>query len=632
MSRYVECAQMPGKFCPRVECRFPSHNLSECGFTMIEVMVALVIISVSALAIIFGFTYLSRALVVSSDRTIANNLVQEKIEAIAIKGYDKIFPTKKSDLDSYGYDNTYYPPEVVTVKGKSFTRYVRVYKMREMGTGNLEECEPGDPDEGLKKIAGWATWDEDGSSQTVTLTTLIHNPNRSTRNSAFQGTVQVGGGGARAGATVEIIENSNWTDTSAVDGTYSVSVASGTYNLKASKRGYFSQTIGPFTIGNHEIQTGKDFTLNAIGEGAISGVVKSTGGAGIGGATVTCNDETSYLYDIVISSYVTGEFTIGHVSTGTWTIFASSGSLGLQGETPDIVVLEGATTAGWEIVLDTTVQSGSISGKVTKYDGDNPENIRVVAGIAEATCDSGGYYTITGVTAGNCNVIANYNYTDTNYTEETATCTVVAGQNTTGVDFTIIHCGSVSGQVKLGSGDPLEGVVVRAIDNLGSTRGSDISDVNGLYLIEHLPVPYNNYTVEPVIEPEDTSSPASYNVGVAKGIPKTGKDFTINPAWGTISGEVKDSGEPITTGVLIMASTGTITVEDIDSAYRSARRVYGTMSNAQGAYELSVRRGGSYQVHAWYTELSGDTPITSEKSGTADLSAADSVILNFNWP
>ena len=596
-----------------------------------EVLIGIIIISVSALAIISGFTHLNRALMVSSDRTIANNLVQEKIEAVAIRGYDKIFPTTKSDLVDYGYDNTYYPPEAVTVKGKSFTRYVKVYKMHETGTGNLEESEPSDPDEGLKKIVGWVTWDEDGNSQTVTLSTLIHNPNRSTRNSTFQGTVMVGGGGALAGATVEVIENSNWTDTSAIDGTYSINVASGIYNLKASNPGYFSQTIGPFTIGNYETQSGKDFTLNAIGEGAISGVVKSTGGVGIGGATVTCNDETSYLYDIVISSYVTGEFTISHVSTGTWTIFASSGSLGLQGDTTSVVVLQGATTAGWEIVLDTTVQSGSISGRVTKYDGDNPENIRVVAGIAEATCDSGGYYTITDVSAGNYNVVANYDYADTNYTQETSTCTVVAGQNTPGVDFTIIHCGSVSGQVKLGTGDPLQGVVVQAIDNLGSTRGSDISDVNGYYSIEHLPIPYNNYTVKPVIEPEDTSSPSSYNVGVGKGTPKTGKDFTINPAWGTISGEVKDSGEAITTGVLIMASTGTITVEDIDAAYRSARRVYGTMSDAQGAYKLSVRRGSSYQVHAWYTVLSGDTPITSEKSGTADLSSADSVVLNFNW-
>jgi len=634
MSKYVDCAQMPGKFCPRVECRFPSHNLSERGFTMIEVMVGIVVIGIAALAVISSFGYIARAVVGANNRTIANSLTEERLESITILGYRYVIPTSEDDL-LVGYDNTYFPPQTLTAKGYQFTTYVKIRKVTE-ASGQLVNLEPDDPDDGLRKIMAWTKWSEGDNDFTVTLTNVVYDPNRSIINATFEGTVRTNPDEPTplAGAKVEIVENGNWCDTSDANGDYSIKVSSGTYNLKATKKGYNEQTIGPFAIASQETQAGKDFLLTKVGEGTISGVVRSTDSQPVGGAILTCDDEISYLYSQVISSYVTGEYSFPNVSTGTWAVYASSAGLALAGSTTGVIVLDGLDTS-CDVVLSTTLASGSISGKVTKSDGESPLGILVVASGVENTCDSDGNYVLSNVEAGDYQVTANAYYTDSDYTQGTTSCTVVAGEVTSGIDFTIMSCGSISGNVTMTGGDPLKGIVVQAFDGtpMHTARGTTLTDVSGDYILPHLPILYNDYTVELILDPEDASTPEKYeDQTVTKGGEIQNLDFLVTPAWGEIYGDVEYNNSPIQTGVLVMASTGLISLQDIDDSFRSGNLVYGTMSDNEGDYLLKVRRGNTYSIYAWYTEVSGGGTLTTQKTGSADLTTATTAYVGLDWP
>ena len=107
---------------------------------------------------------------------------------------------------------------------------------------------------------------------------------------------------------------------------------------------------------------------------------------------------------------------------------------------------------------------------------------------------------------------------------------------------------------------------------------------------------------------------------------------------GYIKGDVTADGEVIDTGVLIYASTSTIASNPpiLNSVLRSGSVIYyAASSNFDGTYNLPVRGGYTYNIYAWYTTWSGDTPTTDrdEHEGVDAISVAagETVERDFSW-
>jgi hypothetical protein len=87
--------------------------------------------------------------------------------------------------------------------------------------------------------------------------------------------------------------------------------------------------------------------------------------------------------------------------------------------------------------------------------------------------------------------------------------------------------------------------------------------------------------------------------------------------------------------VLIVASSGTITTPPptINSAFRSGSNIfYGTVSDVEGNYFISVTWGKIYNMAAWYSTISGETVTTTRQNvGSVNLTVSTSAAVNFAW-
>src|SRR4051812_24117055 len=89
------------------------------GFTLVEMMVGMVIISVAFVTLATVFTSISKSVLVNKTKTIATNLAQEKIESLKNLTYYKLIVTTATYEDTHfpnmiydiGTTASYYPEE-----------------------------------------------------------------------------------------------------------------------------------------------------------------------------------------------------------------------------------------------------------------------------------------------------------------------------------------------------------------------------------------------------------------------------------------------------------------------------------------------------------------------------------------
>ncbi|OGS27997.1 MAG: hypothetical protein A2297_00875 [Elusimicrobia bacterium RIFOXYB2_FULL_48_7] len=221
------------------------------GFTLIEVMVMVTVMSVFFVIISGIFYALSKGTFLSKSRTIANNLAQEKIEYLKNYTYYRLLVTKQSDIASYGYDNSYYPPEQLIVGDILFTRTITVQKVSETGTGSsrhLEVLSESDPDTSLKEIKVTVSWLEGNVTKSLSLSNLREDPDRSPLDGYIYGTITSTSGTALSGANVYAMENPDYSGTTDAGGAYQFDVSSGSYHVKVSKTGYFDSVSGLLAV------------------------------------------------------------------------------------------------------------------------------------------------------------------------------------------------------------------------------------------------------------------------------------------------------------------------------------------------------------------------------------------------
>lgn len=611
-----------------------SKNIKrENGFTLLELILSVLLIGIIVAGFSRVYYQVAKGIVTNRAKTIAVNLAGEKIESLKNLSYWRLIPTPQDALDNPDDPKNPYPPEKNIIVGeKIFQRYTVVKKVQETESG-IVDLLPSDPDDGLKKITITIKWEENGKNKEFSLNSLFENPERSILVATVNGKITDSSSGDNIiGARVEIVGNPNYTDISNNSGNYSIRVSlkgdSDLFTIRASERRYEPEDK-LVLLSKGEIKT-VNFSLDSYPTGKIEGIVKDTDSVVIAGAIVTADDGIS---NRVISS-TTGYFLLNPVKEGVWNVYATSGSL--SGNTPGIIVNEGEITVT-EVVLDTITTTGYITGNIKDTFGSPIENILVRAGVGSAYSDSDGNYKIN-VDSDTYIVVANPGFDNTLYDFQQVTGVVVnSGEVSAGINFILRRCGMVSGKITINGVDPLPGIVIHAIDRDNYERSSVISGDDGTYLITGLPILKNPYIIEPILDSGDTSNPQRYfDLVLSEGSIFGDRDFVITPKWGKIIGAVKEGGTKITTGVLIIATTSTISGNyiEIDEDFRKGSTVYyGTDSLPSGDYTLEVRRGYTYNIYAWYTKISdGTVNITrKEKTGVNFGSGETTKTINFDW-
>ena len=213
--------------------------------------------------------------------------------------------------------------------------------------------------------------------------------------------------------------------------------------------------------------------------------------------------------------------------------------------------------------------------------------------------------------------------------------TVNLGEVTSGVDFVLSQGGRISGWVTRDKINPLPGIsMIASIFETGAVKGSEISASNGRFTIVNLST--GIYKVAPELESGETSVPSYSTCTVTAGSNIFVGTFTISGAYGKITGTVQSGGRPISTGVLIAASTSAFTSPPtLSSASIITTPYYFTNSYENGTYILDVR--GStitpYYVRAFYPVVtkSSATIYTLLSTGTWVTPGQTTSNINFSW-
>lgn len=379
------------------------------------------------------------------------------------------------------------------------------------------------------------------------------------------------------------------------------------------------------------------------------------------GALVSCDDGLSMPTTAKLKGFFPyAEFQLTEVSTGTWRVMISSnvsnnfrkGPLSMEISTVTVTVNgqnvpipSSNTVPTWpywyyySTFLTSEPAGGYIGGRVTNAMGlpINP-NIVVTIGGARGTANltDGRYFIPVGT--GTMNVTANptndplYNPMYVTQTDENIF--VDFGLVVSTVDFRLSQGGRVSGKVTRDGINPLPNVSVVALNSAGAMRGDNVSASDGKFTIINLAT--GTYTIQPVLDSGEKSIPVTQNALVTAGANIFVGTFTITGAFGSITGTVDLAGKPISTGVLLIASTASFTAPpDMSSYTLTGCPYYFTNSYEDGTYRLEVRGStyAAFNVNAYYPSVDKLTTVINmkSKSGIWVTPGAETTGQNFSW-
>jgi len=215
------------------------------GFSMMELVIALAIIGIFFTSVTLVFYKLGKSILINRTRTVATNLAQEKIEALKNLSYTRLRATSLTDLLTYNYDNTFYAPEAGILVGDiPYRREVLIQRVQEDASGALVEVLPDAGDTGIKKITATVRWTEEGAAKSFSLSNLFNDPNRKPLDGTISGVARDDVGALLAGVRIAVVDNLNWNAMTDVTGSYSIKLPTGTYEVTASKDGYWPRESG----------------------------------------------------------------------------------------------------------------------------------------------------------------------------------------------------------------------------------------------------------------------------------------------------------------------------------------------------------------------------------------------------
>ncbi len=263
-----------------------------------------------------------------------------------------------------------------------------------------------------------------------------------------------------------------------------------------------------------------------------------------------------------------------------------------------------------------TKLDGTISGHIYQNDGITPvPNLHIYAEdydtgqkVGSANTDQDGSYAITGLYSGKYRVKACASCSGMQFIDEfydnvydygsAEPISVVAKQDTPGIDFTLEEGGTISGRVTASDGQPIPNVCVGANDALcekGSWYTTE-TDENGNYSI---PVPQGDYYIDinaSCHTPEsysgewwnsgDGTTDCNEAVSVSAGIGEIVENinFTLEPG-GTVSGYVLQADQTPVSGLHLFALN-----------YDRGEWIGGINTNQDGSYTITGLYAGKYRV------------------------------------
>ncbi len=247
------------------------------GFTITELMVSIVIISVFIFGFVEAFKAIQHGIQNSKNRAIASNLAQEKLQIIKEKLYYKVVPTLNpsyltdQDFDEpIPYDTIFFPPEYLLEAGVYYTRYTYIIPVIEVD-GKIIEQPPNSPDTGMKKIVVSVVWQEKNRKKKLSLSTIYTSKDTVMTNATITGRIRDRSNYLPIkGALINIAEYMGARGVSDDTGNYAISLTPGNYTLYVDARGYFSH-LEPFSIGPNQTII-KDIDLVKMGYGKITGI------------------------------------------------------------------------------------------------------------------------------------------------------------------------------------------------------------------------------------------------------------------------------------------------------------------------------------------------------------------------
>lgn len=246
------------------------------GFTLVELMVAVTIISLGLLGFTGAFRFITHSIRDARAKSLALSLAQEKVENLKNTPYHKLqistqVVTYTNVTPNQLCDAVNYPPEDIRVGGITFTRCVYVSLTR-VNDHVVDELSALYPDSGLKWVEVVVMWQQRGEWKRYALNNLHENPNVQPLNATVQGHVKSATGQSIAGAVVTVLDKADWTDATDAAGSYLFQVNEGSYFIRASSAGYYDAIYSSVTIAEAQVLT-TNFLMVPIATGTVSGNV-----------------------------------------------------------------------------------------------------------------------------------------------------------------------------------------------------------------------------------------------------------------------------------------------------------------------------------------------------------------------
>lgn len=472
--------------------------------------------------------------------------------------------------------------------------------------------------------------------------------------------------GLSSGDQVIRVSSPSWTFSPGDEMTYGRAYNSGNnandfyYNLSYPTLGLAGQPYGFIPPSNHFS------TVPVISGIPSTGAFVSASDYNSGSTTTfTAYISSGFYYNPITSTWVNrllpyAPFTLPGVALGSWVVDVALSSGGVvyfneYSSATASVQAAAAPMPTWstyptwpalgqfQTVLTTSTLNGFIKGQVSDSYGNSVPGITVqCAGNSKTTDANGAFFMV--VSSGPSNMVVNPNNVNLMYIQQIVPVTINSGQLLT-QNVALSQGGTLQGYTTTGT-TPLPNVTVAALFG-GNQMGTAVSNASGIFSIKNLPTsstaPYV-YSVQPQTDVDAQSSPASQNVTMESTGTVFVGTFTVSGNMGNITGSVTNTAlvpiQPITTGVLILASTSTLpsTPPAIYGASAPAlgSPIYATSSRSDGSYTLQVRGStlAAYNIMAYLPTLTGSTGVTTSNKSYSGVSvtAGGTITKNITFP
>ncbi|TBR20618.1 prepilin-type N-terminal cleavage/methylation domain-containing protein [bacterium] len=321
-------------------------------------------------------------------------------------------------------------------------------------------------------------------------------------------------------------------------------------------------------------------------------------------------------------------FALTGVSTGTWTVLVATRQYYSLISSVTVPALSGVsvpnavTSPAWagtnvHVVRTTQVAVGGYVNGLVRNSGGTPlSGISVIAGGYPVTTGANGRY-FAAVANGSISVVINANYANSTYQEYSTLVDLEAGELLT-VNADLSQRGVVMGYITSDGSSVLPNIQVTASRN-NQQFGAATSDSSGNFYFRNLST--GDYQVEPTLDPLEIWTPSSAPAHVVAGQSIHVGTFVVTGAQGRISGTITVNGALVTSGALILITTGTLSSTPpaiIASSAPAQSVIYSGSSKADGTYEIEVRgsTSTSYRVSAYVPVISGLSVSISTKTYT----------------